>query len=490
MSERYTIDLHVHCRQGHGESLVDAAEIANIAKELGLSGLCLCPLADPDHLRSCLGPNPSPQTVVEYLRQGYDAGKKAAAEFGEAGPEIYFGFQYRIPRTADDVLVLGLDPEALLGIDLCNVDPWDLRRYVVDRGGLLVASHPFRQRNHGAPFGGANMFDAVEVFNGRRGEKNRNDLAAAWCRKIDAVAVVGSGSRKREELGEAVIELAELPRGNPALGRLLKRHPPLRILRRHDLRLGLQSCRFNGLFVEDELRHTERQGLEAFEIFFDQFAPEDIDEKARTRFRGMAESMGVELSVLAPVTPLTGPEARDRCQALMTFSHEVGAGLLVVPALSIIHDPGAIASCALRARSQGLRLAISNGPDPQGLVDPDTLLRLLAQVPGAQAALDIGAAHLHNNGLRYCRDLLDGLQKTGLRLVHLQLHDNNGDEDSHLSMGEGNVPFVEMLRLIFEAGFDGLGIIAHWREVRREASQISALVRALPRPWRSVEATK
>lgn len=488
MDQGFKLDLHVHCRQGHPEALVEAHELVIEAQKCALDGLVFCPLASPDKLRLALGDNPDSQTVVAYLRRGYDAGCAQSLQLRESGassaPRVFFGLQYRIPRTADDVLIMGIDPEALLGVDLLNVDPWDLRRYVVDRGGLLIASHPFRQRSHGAPFGGGNMFDAVEVWNGRRGEKNRNDLAAAWCQKIDALAVAGSGARRLEELGEAVIELAEMPQTNTELGSVLRRRPPLRILRRHDLHLGLQSCRFNGLMIEDELRHADRQGLEAFEIFFDDFVPDDVDAKARQRFRDMARSMGLEMSVLAPLQPVEVSNARQSCQALRDFCADVGAELLVIPALSILHDPSLVASCALRALSSGLRLAISNGPDPEGRVSPEDLLNLLRHVPGSQAALDLGGAHLHSDALHYSKTLLKGLHETGRKLVHLQLHDNDGEQDLHLSMGEGNLPFAESLRLIFAAGFDGLGIVEHWRDVRSEATQINALVRKMERPWR------
>ncbi len=491
MDRVFRLDLHVHCSQGHPEASAQAQDMVTRAQQTGLHGLVLCPLASPENLRTALGESPGSQQVVDYLRIGYDAGREQARRLSRQDAsekfQVFFGLQYRIPRTADDVLIVGLDPEALLGVDLLNVDPWDLRRYVVDRGGLLIASHPFRQRSHGAPFGGANMFDAVEVWNGRRGEKNRNDLAARWCRKIDALALAGSGARRLEEVGEAIVELAEAPDSNSALGRLLRRRPPLRILRRHDLHLGLQSCRFNGLVIEDELRHSERQGLEAFEIFFDDFRPEDVDAGARLRFRDMAASMGLELSVLAPLSPFDASGARQKCEELRTFCTDVGAELLVIPALSILHDPGLIASCALRALGVGLRLAICNGPDPEGRVGPDDLLGLLRQVPGAHAALDLGAAQLHSDALQYTQNLLQGLQQAERRLVHLQLHDNDGEHDEHLSMGEGKVPFAESLRLIFAAGFDGLGIVEHWRDVRSEATQLTALVRTLLRPWRTLD---
>jgi len=158
--------------------------------------------------------------------------------------------------------------------------------------------------------------------------------------------------------------------------------------------------------------------------------------------------------------------------------------------LSILHDPTLIASCALRALSAGLHLAISNGPDPEGRVSPDELLTLLQHVPGAQAALDLGSAHLHSDARQYTQELLEGLQKNGQRLVHLQLHDNDGAQDLHLSMGEGYLPFSESLRMIFAQGFDGLGIVEHWRDVRSEATQINALVRTLDRPWRALVPVK
>ncbi|MFH1810155.1 MAG: TIM barrel protein [Pseudomonadota bacterium] len=486
MSSPFAIDLHVHTAECTPEAVATAGEMVAAAAHNGLAGLCVTAQFVPDELRqqsAVLAMDQ--QQLASTVRRGFDAAC-AAAEHLPGAPKIYFGLEYRIPRTMDDVLVLGLDPSALDGIDLLRADPWDLRRFVVERGGILVAAHPFRHRNHGAPFGGPNLIDAVEVVNGRRDLNNRNDLAARWCQKIDGLALAGSDAHATHAVGEAVTLLPELPQATHALGVLLRRRQGVVMQQRRFLWLGLQSCRFNGLFVEDELRHTSRQGLSAFEVFFDNFMPSDIDARARARFHSMASGMGLQLSVLAPLVSLAGTAGRDLGQELVRFAVDVGACLLVVPALCV-DDLPLMQELASRAADSGVDLAIGNGPDYGRQVGPERLARTAEQIPGAQVALDLGYAHLHRNGLDYTEELLQLLDRAQRRIVHLQLHDNDGLSDGHLSLGDGTLPLRDIFERLFSAGFDGAGIVEHWREIRREAQQIRDMVLQVSRPLTRVD---
>jgi len=486
MSESYAIDLHVHVREVNSDACAGAAEVVTAAARAGLHGLCVAAPLVPDEWRQNAElAGLSAAQVVDRLRRGFDVARAACAGV-ERPPQVYFGIEYRIPKTVDDVLILGLDPEALTGIDLRQADPWDVRRFVVDRGGLLCAAHPFRHRNHGAPFGGPNMVEAVEVVNGRHSLNNRNDLAARWCQKIGRIALAGSDAHSCCEVGEAVTCLPSVPESNRALGALLRRKQVNDVRQRHCLCLGLQTCRHNGLYIEDELRHTARQGMGAFEIFFDGFMPREIDHKARQRFAAMAAGMGLRLSVMAPLLPLAGDAGRDLLRELVGFAVDVGATLLVVPAGCAVEPPVVIEAVA-RAREHGILVAIGNGPDLARNCTPQRLVDVLLAVPQAEAALDIGHAQLLGNAARYTDDLLALLAATDRRVVHLQLHDNDGRSDGHLSMGDGTVGLNAVLKSLFDAGFDGTGIIEHWRDPRREREQILQIVCALARPMALVD---
>jgi sugar phosphate isomerase/epimerase len=330
------------------------------------------------------------------------------------------------------------------------------------------------------------MVEAVEVVNGCRSVNNRNDLAARWCQKIGRIALAGSDARSCCEVGEAVTCLPSVPDSSRALGALLRRKQINDVRQRHSLCLGLQTCRYNGLYIEDELRHAARQNMGAFEIFFDGFMPREIDHKARQRFASMAAGMGLRLSVLAPLVPLAGGSGRELLRELVAFSVDVGATLLVVPAGCAV-EPPAVAEAVARAREHGIGVAIGNGPDLARNCTPRALADLVLAIPGADAALDVGHAQLQGSAAAYTDELLALLAPTGRRIVHLQLHDNDGRSDGHLSMGDGTVALTAVLKSLFDAGFDGTGIIEHWRDPRREREQILQIVCALARPMALVD---
>lgn len=73
--------------------------------------------------------------------------------------------------------------------------------------------------------------------------------------------------------------------------------------------------------------------------------------------------------------------------------------------------------------------------------NPDPLVGLVERLGGkGSICFDIGHWYSFAQG-RHLNDLprwLDGLS----HITHMHLHDNNGDQDSHLGMGKGSLPFA------------------------------------------------
>jgi len=83
---------------------------------------------------------------------------------------------------------------------------------------------------------------------------------------------------------------------------------------------------------------------------------------------------------------------------------------------------------------RGVKLLIENLPS--GLCDlPDEAERVLSSVPNSEFLLDIGHANVSGT--------MDGLLKLEPRYFHF--HDNNGEEDSHLELGEGTLDVAGLL---------------------------------------------
>lgn len=106
------LDLHIHTRIGSGDSSIEYDELVPCAKKAGLDGICIT-----EHSYKKSG-------VVEDISQKY-------------GFLVLEGFE--LSTEFGDVLVYGLDE---IPLSLFRLE--DIRRYVVEKGGVMFAAHPFR----------------------------------------------------------------------------------------------------------------------------------------------------------------------------------------------------------------------------------------------------------------------------------------------------------------------------------------------------------
>lgn len=106
------LDLHVHTNVGSGDSMIDYRELVALAKKAGLDGLCL---TEHGVQKTGLG---------EKLAREYDflvlEGMEASTELG-------------------DILIFGLD-----SLPRSMYRAADMRQYVEQHGGVMIAAHPFR----------------------------------------------------------------------------------------------------------------------------------------------------------------------------------------------------------------------------------------------------------------------------------------------------------------------------------------------------------
>jgi len=97
------------------------------------------------------------------------------------------------------------------------------------------------------------------------------------------------------------------------------------------------------------------------------------------------------------------------------------------------------ASLVTIAEDRGIVLALENVFETV----PDPLSRLLNEIdsPWLGHCFDVGHWHLFSR-----TPLEQWLDILGARLVHMHLHDNRGDADSHLPVGMGNIDFFSLFK--------------------------------------------
>lgn len=211
-------------------------------------------------------------------------------------------------------------------------------------------------------------------------------------------------------------------------------------------------------------------------------------ERSRLRHR-LAES-GLHVSLHAPIHGLElgspNPRAASAALAEHVAAIELAADLGASP---VVFHPGGIPReyAALpgayeaawsrlsfyldlllpRAERLGVRLAIENKQKKPGrdlILTPEEHLRALEGRPRLGACLDFG--HLHTlNG-----DPKGYVLALGDRLVHVHLHDNHGEGDEHLGLGEGTLPWREVISALEEVGYQGAIILEIPDQVALERS--------------------
>jgi sugar phosphate isomerase/epimerase len=194
--------------------------------------------------------------------------------------------------------------------------------------------------------------------------------------------------------------------------------------------------------------YAVQNGFDAFEWFPDKkvsgegWTEEDLSPPVRHRIRETAVKHDISLSVHAsleadPLDP-TSAAVFDRQVA---FARDIGASLFNVHAdlhAGIEAYARAIERLSERLNGTGIRLSIENTPrdTPDAFNELFYRLRSRRESDFVGMCLDVGHANLcestRNNYLRY----IDGLNRR-LEIIHVHLHENYGDADSHLPLFTG-----------------------------------------------------
>jgi sugar phosphate isomerase/epimerase len=240
------------------------------------------------------------------------------------------------------------------------------------------------------------------------------------------------------------------------------------------VRIGNQSA-FSAPSLLAPFDFAVQNGFDAFEWFPDRrdeagWDPVDMLAAQRQELRHRARDAGISLSVHAPipVEPLR-PGAERGFEDSLRLAVDLGAGLLNIH----FSDPArleeyarAVAPWIEQCKAAGVRLALENVP----AVGPEDFNRLFGLLPrsGVGMTLDVGHANLHSTTWNDYISYLDRLHPE-VPIIHVHLHENHGDRDSHLVVFTGPASKDPAgIRALFERlsrrGFDGNVILEQWPE--------------------------
>ncbi len=134
--------------------------------------------------------------------------------------------------------------------------------------------------------------------------------------------------------------------------------------------------------------------------------------------------------------------------------------------------------CELKkfADELGLNIAIENGPSPFPflLTNVEDFTRFYEELADLELglALDVGHANLNNQIYRF-------METFSQKIIHAHVHDNNGDRDSHLGIGEGNIDWVKVISNLKRIDYKGTLIIESERSILESLERLKAILQSI-----------
>jgi len=246
------------------------------------------------------------------------------------------------------------------------------------------------------------------------------------------------------------------------------------------IRIGNQTA-YSARSVMEPFEFALANGFTAFEFFPDRgysgvggWAEHELNEEARRWFRQAAKENGIELTVHAPLefSPLNNPED-GRLYSTVEFAHDIGATLVNLHldmSRGVDGFVEALRPALLLTAEAKLKLAVENtvwtGPDDFNACF--TALREHSEVDASHAGMcfDLGHANLFGSLRNNYWAYLDALTPR-VPIVHLHLHENFGDRDSHRPLFTGPsrdnpAGLLGVVERLCRRAFTGCAILEQW----------------------------
>lgn len=248
---------------------------------------------------------------------------------------------------------------------------------------------------------------------------------------------------------------------------------------RNQIRIGNESS-FSALPPTIPFEYAIANGFDAFEWFPDKhesgvgWYEEDIDMETRSYIKETAIKHNIRLSVHLPllVNPLDS-ETHKIILDNLRFAMDIGAHLINI---HLIKDRGlgdyvkAIMPLIRRTDEVGLKLAIENTP----LINPEDFNKMFAIIQDLKGiktehvgiCLDVGHANLCDSTRNDYLKFIDQIAME-VTIIHVHLHENYGDQDSHLPLFTGPAQENDegirgLIRLLKGRNFSGTMILEQW----------------------------
>ncbi|MDK2791054.1 MAG: hypothetical protein PWP15_1563 [Methanothermococcus sp.] len=108
------------------------------------------------------------------------------------------------------------------------------------------------------------------------------------------------------------------------------------------------------------------------------------------------------------------------------------------------------------AEDYQVMLGLENMPNYMGVlgITPEALKDIVREIDSKYLGitLDVGHANTAGNPAEFVKEL----NNIGQGIVHVHMHDNNGNDDEHLKIGDGNIDFLSVLNALKDIKYEGV----------------------------------
>lgn len=219
------------------------------------------------------------------------------------------------------------------------------------------------------------------------------------------------------------------------------------------VKFGFQSSKYNSLTLEKELEFSDKNKIDFFDVFFDDFTPEDVKN--------------VELpdvfTVHLPIGFATMESEKQ--QQYIDYINERCPKTVTIHFCEITFD---FLERFCKSIS-GAKICIENTvPDfhnqySNNYVEFMKQANDLSKEKGFKIYSTIDTGHAKINGQNPC-ELAKEIKDAGIEIAAIHLHDNDGVHDSHWAAGSvyNGINFSDFLELFKKAENDVYAVIEHW----------------------------
>ena len=225
--------------------------------------------------------------------------------------------------------------------------------------------------------------------------------------------------------------------------------------------LGLSMTAFPGKGIKDFERWVGKArgaGFDFVELVSEW--PHYLTKANSRNFTEVVESYGMQITVHAPFSDVNigsfNEKIRRASLEVLRETIEVAAEM---NALVVTMHPGHCSPVSVKNRERyleihrkslativtwseefGIRVGLENMPRFV-ILDAQTCERLEEIIGDTEIEVTFDVGHLNTTTRNFERFL----EVLGDRIVHVHLHDNNGERDEHLALGDGTVPWARVL---------------------------------------------